>query len=129
MGDFARCAPQCAIVHERMLTAHADGRGMVTPFGNLFCVPNEAMARAVAGEWASQEDRIKPGNDKATMLCNCNSLFRFVVLMPLMTLVSHSCVVPLCLTLLFARVSYRPRLRSTLCRASARRPSMIASSS
>jgi hypothetical protein len=46
-----------------------DDRGMLTPFGNLLCVPNEALALGIAGEWAMQSDRIKPGR------CCCCLLF------------------------------------------------------
>lgn len=41
----------------------------MTPYGNLFCVPNEALAVAVAGEWASQEERIKPALMPLMTLC------------------------------------------------------------
>lgn len=51
--------------HRLSRGVRADGRGMVTPFGNLLVVPTEALALGIAGEWASQEERIKPGETRA----------------------------------------------------------------
>ncbi|XP_076459487.1 ATP synthase mitochondrial F1 complex assembly factor 2-like [Babylonia areolata] len=47
-----------------------DKRKLRTPAGNLFRVPNEAMALAVATEWNAQEKTVKRHNMHLTNLCN-----------------------------------------------------------
>ncbi|XP_050392028.1 ATP synthase mitochondrial F1 complex assembly factor 2 isoform X1 [Patella vulgata] len=47
-----------------------DKRKLRTPGGNLFRVPNEALALAVATEWNSQDKVIKRHNMHLTSLCN-----------------------------------------------------------
>lgn len=37
-----------------------DGRDLRSPAGTMLSLPNPAMAEAVAGEWAAQEDEIRP---------------------------------------------------------------------
>ncbi|KAH3872434.1 hypothetical protein DPMN_035650 [Dreissena polymorpha] len=47
-----------------------DQRKLRTPCGNLFRVPNEALALAVATEWNSQKKIINRHNMHLTSLCN-----------------------------------------------------------
>jgi chaperone required for assembly of F1-ATPase len=46
-----------------------DGRAMATPFGNLMVVPSRSLAVGLAGEWAAQQDRIKPALMPLMTLC------------------------------------------------------------
>ncbi|XP_047613809.1 ATP synthase mitochondrial F1 complex assembly factor 2 isoform X2 [Phacochoerus africanus] len=47
-----------------------DRRKLKTPQAKLFTVPSEALAVAVATEWDSQQDAIKPYTMHLTTLCN-----------------------------------------------------------
>ncbi|MFC3712001.1 ATP12 family chaperone protein [Sphingoaurantiacus capsulatus] len=47
-----------------------DGRAIRTPAKAPLVVPGEAMARAIAGEWAAQGEEIKPGSMPLTGLAN-----------------------------------------------------------
>lgn len=47
-----------------------DKRKLRTPLGNVFQLPNEALASAVATEWDVQQDTIKQHNMHLTSLCN-----------------------------------------------------------
>ncbi|XP_069502489.1 ATP synthase mitochondrial F1 complex assembly factor 2 [Ambystoma mexicanum] len=47
-----------------------DRKKLKTPQGNLFVVPNEALAIAVATEWDSQKDTLKLFSMHLTALCN-----------------------------------------------------------
>ncbi len=46
-----------------------DGRAMATPFGNLMMLPSLSLAHGLAGEWASQEQLIKPALMPLMTLC------------------------------------------------------------
>ena len=41
------------------LPIYIDQRKLKTPMGNVFQVPNEALALAVAAEWNGQKEKIK----------------------------------------------------------------------
>lgn len=45
-----------------------DGKAIKTPAGSVFAVPSVALAEAVAGEWASQQDVIDPETMRLTRL-------------------------------------------------------------
>eukprot|EP00106_Octopus_bimaculoides_P009424 XP_014776866.1 PREDICTED: ATP synthase mitochondrial F1 complex assembly factor 2-like [Octopus bimaculoides] len=47
-----------------------DKRKLRTPLGNVFIVPNESLALAVATEWNGQKNAIKQNKMNLTMLCN-----------------------------------------------------------
>ena len=46
-----------------------DGRPVKTPANAVLAVPTKALADAVAGEWAAQEDLIRPATMPLTRLC------------------------------------------------------------
>ncbi|KAL3875575.1 hypothetical protein ACJMK2_033516 [Sinanodonta woodiana] len=56
--------------HNGWFEINLDKRKLRTPTGNLFRVPNEALALAVATEWNAQENTIKRHNMHLTSLCN-----------------------------------------------------------
>lgn len=55
---------------EGWFEVNLDSRKLRTPLGNLFRVPNEALALAVATEWNAQDKVIKRHNMHLTSLCN-----------------------------------------------------------
>jgi chaperone required for assembly of F1-ATPase len=51
-------------------TITLDGRAMKTPGKRAFVVPTEALARAIADEWAAQKDVIDPATMPLTRIAN-----------------------------------------------------------
>lgn len=49
---------------------HLDGRPVKTPGKAVLVLPSEALARAVAAEWAAQEKEINPANMPLTRITN-----------------------------------------------------------
>jgi chaperone required for assembly of F1-ATPase len=47
-----------------------DGRPMHTPAKAVFAVPSQALAEAIAAEWAAQRDRIDPASMPLTRIAN-----------------------------------------------------------
>ena len=58
-----------------------DGRNVRTPSKALLVVPVEALARALAGEWAAQGDEIKPSTMPLTTLA-CTAIDAVAAAMP-----------------------------------------------
>ncbi|XP_053367707.1 ATP synthase mitochondrial F1 complex assembly factor 2 [Clarias gariepinus] len=54
----------------KLFEINLDRRKLKTPGGNLFTVPNEALAIAVATEWDAQKDTLKFYTMHLTTLCN-----------------------------------------------------------
>ena len=73
LEDFGR--PDGVVIPELPVGAREghvvllDGRAMATPFGNLLVLPSKSLAVGLAGEWAAQEDRIKPALMPLMTLC------------------------------------------------------------
>ncbi len=47
-----------------------DGKTVKTPGGRLLCLPARALSEAVAGEWAAQEEHVKPQTMAFTRFAN-----------------------------------------------------------
>lgn len=58
------------VPHERGFSVQLDGKPIKTPARNPLCVPAEALAAEVAGEWAVQGEKIEPRSMRLTRLAN-----------------------------------------------------------
>ena len=62
-------------------SVHLDGRGVRTPLKAPLLLPNEALARALAAEWAAQGDTIEPATMPLTTLA-CTAIDAVAAKMP-----------------------------------------------
>jgi chaperone required for assembly of F1-ATPase len=56
--------------HESGFVVLLDGRPVKTPARHDLAVPSPALARALAAEWAAQEDEIRPATMRLTRLAS-----------------------------------------------------------